>query len=135
MHITQPVPESLNPPPTTTRTGIDSVLWPVTLSIVGNVGGLVGFLLPGNEQIPVAAQLLGVLFAALSIPAAWGLWNHRRWGSRATIAISAVNLLMGLPALTDPPSSAIATAIVIGAAIGIAIIVLLSRKALRRQLQ
>ncbi len=116
------------------RSHMDLLHWAIAGSVLTNIGGMVGFLLPGQDGIPAGAKVAGVVFALLAAVGAWGLTYHHRWASRLTIAVTALNTLSALPGLIDPPSASIAVLIAASVPIGIAIIVALTRPSVRRQL-
>lgn len=112
----------------------DLINWAIAGSILVNIASLGTFFLPGQDDIPGAAKIVALAFAALAGLGAWGLLNHRRWAQRLTIAVTALNTLAAVPALGDPPSAAIAAAIVIGTIVGISVIATLTRPSVRGQL-
>lgn len=101
--------------------------WALIGSLVMNVGGLAAFVLPNRQDIPSSAVAASVVFAIVAIVGALGLWNGRRWGARTTIAVVVVNALSGLGALFDPPNATVAIGVIVLAAIGLAVVVLLCR--------
>jgi hypothetical protein len=91
-----------------------AVVTAVLISVIGNtVGAVAFFFLPGSDEIPAAAMVVGTVLAVVAIIAAWGLWNGARWGAIGTVVINALNALSSVPGLFDPPSGQIATGIVI----------------------
>jgi hypothetical protein len=109
--------------------------WAIAGSLLINVGGLAAFLLPGQDDVPAGAKVVTVVFAVLGALGAWAMWSRRRWGANLTFVVTLLNVVSGLPALGDPPSGAIAVAIVLGAVIGIPVLVLMTRPTVRRELR
>ncbi len=108
--------------------------WALIGSLVMNVGGLAAFVLPNRQDIPGPAVAASVVYAIVAIVGALGLWNARRWGARTTIAVVVVNALGGLGALFDPPTATVAVGVIVLAAIGVAVVVLLRRPDARKRL-
>ena len=108
--------------------------WALIGSLVMNVGGLAAFVLPNRQDIPGSAVGASVVFAIVAIVGALGLWNGHRWGARTTIAVVVVNALSGLGALFDSPTATVAIGVIVLAAIGLAVVVLLRRPDARARL-
>lgn len=119
----------------TAPTGIHPRQVAIAGSILVNIISLLGFLLPGSDEIPAAAVVVAAVFAALAAVGAWGLAQKRRWGARLTIAVTALNVLSGVPGLLDWPSTSIAVLIIVLGVLGVATIAILTRPALRSELQ
>lgn len=111
------------------------IRWALIGSLVVNVASLGAFALPGQDNVPLAAKIGAVLFAAIALAGAWGLSQHRRWGARTTIAVTALNVLSSLGGLVDPPSASLAVTIVVGAVIGLVVVTLLRRPVVRASLR
>jgi hypothetical protein len=126
--------ERRSPQRALTANGGRLIDWTIIGSLVVNVGGLAAFALPGQDNVPAAAKIGAVVFAAIAVVGCWGLWQRRRWGARTTIVVTAVNVLTSLGALADPPSASLVVAIVVGAVVGLAVVVGLRRPSARAEL-
>jgi uncharacterized membrane protein (UPF0136 family) len=119
----------------TTQTGVNPRHVAIAGSIITNIVGLLGFLLPGSDEIPAGAVVAAIVFGALAALGAWGLIQRRRWGARLTIAVTALNVLSAVPGLLDPPSTSIAVLIIVLGVLGVATIAILTRPTLRSDLR
>ena len=84
--------------------------------------------------MPGAAKVGAAVFAVVAALGCWGLWQRRRWGARTTIAVTSINVLTSLGGLLDPPSASLVVAIVVGAMVGLAVVVGLRRPIARAEL-
>jgi uncharacterized membrane protein (UPF0136 family) len=119
----------------TTQTGVNPRHVAIAGSILVNIVSVLGFLLPGSDEIPAGAVVAAFVFGALAALGAWGLAQRRRWGARLTIAVTALNVLSGVPGLLDPPSTSIAVLIIVLGVLGVATIAILTRPTLRSDLR
>ncbi len=99
-------------------------------SLLVNVAGLLLFFLPtdGDEEIPAAVVVIGIVLAVVALVGAWGLWQRRRRGKWVTVAVTALNLLSTIPAFFAGPRTAIAIGALVSVVVEIAVIVILLRK-------
>lgn len=110
--------------------------WAVAGTLLVNVVGVVPFFfLPGADEAPAAAVVIGLVLAAVALAGAWGLWQGRRWGSRVTVTVTALNLLSSAPAIAAWPSAAVGVTVIIGVAISVVLLALLRRPGLRAELR
>jgi hypothetical protein len=112
----------------------------VTIAVAGSlvlnvVAGVGGFFLPGADEAPAGAVVVGVALAVVAAVAAWGLWQQRRWGGTATFWITLVNVVSTVPAIIAAPSAAVVVAASLFVVLSIPLLVLLRRPALRDQLR
>jgi uncharacterized membrane protein (DUF2068 family) len=107
----------------------------VILSVLVIVANFISPLLPqgtADNTVPTAAIVVGVVFGLLGIPAAIGLWLLRRWGSIATIIVTAINLLLAAPGIVGGPYAWIKALAALFVLVCAAIIVLATRPEARR---
>ena len=102
------------PHPSVSQGRPQTIAWATGLTVIFTIIGLGIFFLPGSEDIPAGAIVVGAVAAAITLAACWWLWNCKRWAAILVTVISVLNLLTSLPGLFDPPSNAIAAAIIIG---------------------
>ena len=111
------------------------LLWAVIGSLIVNVvGALVIFILPGTDDVPGAAKVASVVFAALALLGAYGLMKHMRWGWWVTLIVTVINVLSSIPGIFDWPSTSVGVAIIVGVVLGIGVVVLLLRHDVRDRL-
>jgi hypothetical protein len=89
-----------------------TVMWAVFLVVATNVMFNVTFFVPGADDIPVAAIVVGTALSVVTIAFCWPLWQCKRWGAIAVTVISVLNMLTALPGLADPPSGTVAVIII-----------------------
>lgn len=98
-----------------------TVTWAIVLTIVGNLASFAVVLLPGADEIPAGAIVIGVAASLISIALCWPLWRGKRWAALTLTVITVLNTLTSLPGLLEPPSGAIVGVIVVGIAFTAAI--------------
>jgi hypothetical protein len=105
----------------------------VLITVILNVVSLPIFiLLPGSEDIPDAAIVVGLVVSVISLISAWAMWNLRRWGAIATFVLTLLNMLSALPAFGDPPSNWVIGAIAVSIPPTIVALVLTAHPTSRR---
>lgn len=105
----------------------------VLITVIMNVVSLPLFMvLPGSEDIPTAAIVLGLVAGAVSLISAWAMWNLRRWGAIVTFVLTLLNMLASLPAFGDPPSNWVIGAIAVSIPPTIVALVLTAHPTSRR---
>ncbi len=91
-----------------------TIAWATWITAFTSIVGLGLFFLPGSDDIPAGAIVIGLIATAVTLAGCWWLWNCKRWAAILITVISVLNLLTSLPGLIDPPSNAIAVALIIG---------------------
>ena len=91
-----------------------TITWAIVLTIVGNLAGFAVVLLPGADEIPAGAIVIGIVAAVISIALCWPVWQGRRWAAITLTVITVLNGVTSLPGLLDPPSGAIVGVIIAG---------------------
>lgn len=86
-----------------------TVLWAVVIIAGCNVLSIVASFLPlkGNDDIPVAAIVVGTAFSLFTVAVCWWLWRCKRWAAIVVTVVGILNMLTALPGLGDPPSGTI----------------------------
>jgi hypothetical protein len=110
----------------------------VVLSVLLIIGNLASPAFPagsGDESIPQAAIIIGVLLGVVGIPAVIGLWLLRRWGMVATIVVAALNLLFSLPGIAGAPTTWLQVLSGVGVLVSLAVLVLVLLPDARRAYQ
>lgn len=92
------------------------VAWAVYIIVASNVLlTIVGFLpIPGQDDIPVAALIVGSVLAIASVVLCWWLWQMKRWAAIAITALTAINAASSVPAFLDPPSGTVVAVVIAG---------------------
>lgn len=90
-----------------------TIAWATWITAAAAILGLGFFFLPGSEDIPAGAVVIGIVATVLTLAGCWWLWKCKRWAAVLVTAIMVLNLLTSLPGLLDPPSNAIAAALVV----------------------
>jgi hypothetical protein len=96
---------------------IPQVRWAVAVILGTNLLFLILFALvpiPGDENVPAAAVIVGNALSIASVALCWWLWRMKRWAVIAVTAILIFNMLSALPGLLNPPSAVIASLILLG---------------------
>jgi hypothetical protein len=119
--------------PATTRNPI--LTWLAALVIFRSVAAPLAFLLPGSDEIPAGAIVVGLLIAAAALVGLAALWRGHRWGAWLLVAVTALDVLSSIPAFIDQPSGWLVAAAAVGAITGIAVIVLTRNRAVWADLQ
>ncbi len=113
-----------------------SVSAAVVLSILLNVASLpLVFILPGADEIPAPAIAIGVITGLVSVVAAWGMWNLRRWGAITTFVVTLLNTVSSIPGFFNPPSDWILALLIVTTPISIALMVLIAMPSTRKVLR
>jgi hypothetical protein len=87
----------------------------IAVTIFSNSAGFIGFVLPGSDDIPTAAIILGSVVAVVSLLLCWPLWNGKRWAAITLTVITGLNTLSSVPGL-------FASTVAIGVFVGIGIV-------------
>jgi hypothetical protein len=103
----------------------ETVTWAVILTVVPTLLSFPALLLPGADEIPAAAIVIGVILAVVTFIGAWGLWNCRKWGAIAVAIPTALNVLTSLPGLVGANSGWILASIIVMTPPAIAALVLI----------
>ncbi|MEZ4503455.1 MAG: hypothetical protein R3C39_12580 [Dehalococcoidia bacterium] len=119
--------------PATTRNPI--LLWLAALVLFRSLGAPLAFLLPGSDEIPAGAIVVGLVIAVASLVGLAALWRGQRWGAWLLIAVTALDVLSSIPAFFARPSGWVVTAAAVGAITGIAVIALARNRGVWTQLQ
>jgi hypothetical protein len=116
-------------PPTVTVSAILLVL--LSLS---DFPWLYQLLFPGAEEPPAFLLYLGYVVGIVGLVVAIGLWMLKKWSFWATIIVSVLNFLFGLPGLLFAPGAALKTVIALTEVVAVLVIVLVMLPASRRAL-
>ena len=91
-------------------------------------------LFPGAEEPPAFILYLGYAVGILGFVVAIGLWMLAKWSFWASIIVSGLNFLLGLPGLLFAPGAALKAVIAVTEVVAVLIIVLVMLPASRRAL-
>src|SRR5262245_56097752 len=83
-------------------------------SLVTNVGGLLLFFAPADEDVPAAALVVGIVLAVAAVAGAWGLWRRERWGKWVTIVVNVLAFLSAIPGFGAGPGAVLLVGLVLG---------------------
>ena len=93
-------------------------------------------LFPGLEEEPPAFILYsGIVLGIVGLVVAVGLWMMKRWSFWATIVVSVLNFLLGLPGVLFAPSASLRVIIAVLEVVAVLIIVLVMLPSSRRALE
>jgi hypothetical protein len=110
-----------------------SVSAAVLLTVILIVVGIPLFLiLPGGDETPGSAIVIGVVTGLVTLGGAWGLWQVRRWGAILTFVLVLLNLLSSLPGLVFADDAWTVALIVTTTPLQVAILVLIALRSSRR---
>ena len=116
-------------PPTVTVAAILLVL--LSLS---DFPWLYNLLFPGAEEPPAFILYSGYVVGIVGLVVAIGLWMLKKWSFWATIIVSGLNFLFGLPGLLFAPGAALKAVIALTEVVAVLVIVLVMLPASRRAL-
>ena len=116
-------------PPTVTVAAILLVL--LSLS---DFPWLYQLLFPGAEEPPAFLLYSGYVLGIVGLVVAIGLWMLKKWSFWATIIVSVLNFLFGLPGLLFAPGAALKAVIALTEVVAVLVIVLVMLPASRRAL-
>ena len=91
-------------------------------------------LFPGAEEPPAFILYSGYVVGIVGLVVAIGLWMLKKWSLWATIVVSALNFLLGLPGVLFAPGAALKAVIAVTEIVAILIIVLVTLPTSRRAL-
>jgi uncharacterized membrane protein len=91
-------------------------------------------LFPGAEEPPAFIIYSGYVVGIVGLVVAIGLWMLKKWSLWATIVVSALNFLFGLPGLLFAPGAALKAVIAVTEIVAVLIIVLVVLPSSRRAL-
>jgi hypothetical protein len=91
-------------------------------------------LFPGAEEPPAFILYSGYVVGIAGLVAAVGLWMLKKWSLWATIVVSVLNFLFGLPGLLFAPGAALKALIAVTEIVAVLIIVLVMLLSSRRAL-
>ena len=101
------------------------------LALVSAALGLLVFVLPSDEDHPTTVYVVSVVVVVLAALFCWGLWNLRRWGGIGTVVVTALNMLISIPALFQSLGTAITIVIAVIVVTGIAALYFILQPAAR----
>ncbi|HET7035207.1 MAG TPA: hypothetical protein VFI42_05935 [Thermomicrobiaceae bacterium] len=107
----------------------------VVLTVFGIVASLPFNLAPGADDIPAAVIAIGLVFSALTLVGAWGLWRLRRWGAITVAVLTLLNVISAIPGFIEPPSGWILAELIALTPLALASVVLIALPATRRALR
>jgi hypothetical protein len=89
----------------------------VTAAVILGVGiqlaSIPFFFVPGADEIPPLAIVVGIVMGLLTIVACYGMWNLRRWGAIMTLVVTLLGILSSVPGLFEAPSGWIMAELVV----------------------
>src|SRR5215212_9008423 len=91
-------------------------------------------LFPGAEEPPAFILYSGYVLGIVGIVVAVGLWMLKPWSLWATIVVSVLNFLLGLPGVLFAPGAALKAVIAVTEIVTVLIIVLVMLPTSRRAL-
>jgi uncharacterized membrane protein (DUF2068 family) len=93
-------------------------------------------LFPGLEEEPPAFILYsGIVLGIVGLVVAVGLWTMKKWSFWATIVVSVLNFLSGVPGVFLAPTAGIQVLSAVLGVVAVLIIVLVVRPSSRRALE
>ena len=105
----------------------------VALSVLLLVANTAGLALPtGGDDVPAAVIIITIVLSLAGIPAAFGLWQTRRWGYILTLVVMVLNALSSLPGIPIGPTAAIKIFSALFTIGSVAVLVLVNRPEARR---
>lgn len=90
-----------------------TLTWAIYLIVGFSILGLGFFFLPGADEIPAGAIVIGVVSTVLTVFLSWFAWQLKRWAVIGLTVINVLNLLSSIPGLFNPPSDAIMAALIL----------------------
>ena len=86
----------------------------MALTVATNVLGFGAFLLPGMEDIPIGAVIVGTVIAAVVLSLSWWVWQRRKWAAITVTVVSLLNMLSSFPGLIERPNAWVVGVIIAG---------------------
>ena len=74
------------------------------LLVILGVGHLFVSVMPDADKIPLAVVYGDVVLGVLSLVAAFGAWNRKRWGVTLTFIVAALNIVSAAPGVVAAPN-------------------------------
>jgi hypothetical protein len=108
-----------------------SVSWAALLAVGIEIGSIPFGFTPGADM-PGFAVVIGIVVTLLTIVAAWGMWNLRRWGAIVMFVVTLLDTITAIPGLFMPPNDWILAELIIGVPLSVAVLVLIALPASRR---
>lgn len=84
-----------------------AVVSALILLVILGVGHLFVPVMPDANKIPLAVVYGDVALGVLSLVAAYGAWNLKRWGVTLTFIIAALNIVSAAPGVVAAPNTAL----------------------------
>jgi hypothetical protein len=97
----------------------------VLLAVGIQVASIPFFFVPGADEIPGFAIVIGIVAGLLTLVGCWGMWNLHRWGAILTLVVTFLNTITAVPGLFEAPSGWIFAELVVLIPLGIANMVLI----------
>lgn len=82
-----------------------AVVSALILLVILGVGHLFVPVMPDATKIPLAVVYADVALGVLSLVAAYGAWNLKRWGLTLTFIVAALNIVSAAPGVMAAPST------------------------------
>lgn len=103
-----------------------ALLSALVLLLILGVGHLFIPFLPDAGKIPSIVVYGDVILGLVSLIAAFGLWNLKRWGIILTLIIAALNVLSAAPGVVAAPNSGLRVAATVYLVLSLVIIALMA---------
>ncbi len=107
------------------------VAWAALLAVGIQIGSIPFSFTPGAD-IPGFAIVIGMVVLVLTVLAAWGMWNLRRWGAILMFVVTLLNTLTAIPGFFMPPNNWILAELVVGVPLSVVVLVLIALPSARR---
>lgn len=97
----------------TSRTRPSTVTAAAILGVGIQLASIPFFFVPGADEIPALALVVGIVLGLLTLVGCWGMWNLRRWGAILTLLVTFLNTLSAVPGLFEVSSGWIMAELVV----------------------
>lgn len=109
-----------------------AVVSALILLVILGVGHLFVPVMPDATKIPLAVVYGDVALGILSLIAAYGAWNLKRWGMTLTFIVAALNIVSAAPGVVAAPSTGLRVVTAVYVLISLLIIGLMAVSAERK---
>lgn len=96
------------------------------LLVILGLGHLFVPAMPDADKIPLAVVYGDVVLGVLSLVAAFGAWNLKRWGVTLTFIVAALNIVSAAPGVVSAPTTGLRVITVVYALVSLLIIGLMA---------
>lgn len=109
-----------------------AVVSALILLVILGVGHLFVPVIPGAAKIPLAVVYGDVALGVLSLVAAYGAWNLKRWGVALTFIVAALNIVSAAPGVVAAPNMGLQVVTAVYVLVSLLVIVLMAISAERK---